>query len=58
VTNDNEGWRASSRCAADQPQCVEIRHQHSTIGIRDSKHPATRLTLPSSAFAGLLRHLT
>lgn len=31
-------WRRSSRCSADQPQCVEVASDDSFVVIRDSKH--------------------
>lgn len=53
-----EVWRTSSRCAADQPQCVQVRHQHTAAGVRNSKNPAAELVVPPAGFAALLRHVS
>lgn len=52
-----EVWRVSSRCAADQPQCVQVRHQRTLAGLRDTKNPAIQLMVPPAGLAALLRHV-
>jgi len=32
-------WQRSTRCAADSPQCVEVRQARGLVQIRDSKDP-------------------
>ncbi|GHH35590.1 DUF397 domain-containing protein [Lentzea cavernae] len=44
-------WRKSSY-SADSSDCVEVGHG---VGIRDSKAPATHLTVSSEAWSAFLR---
>ncbi len=34
-------WTRSSKCAADQPSCVEVASHADQVLVRDSKNPAT-----------------
>lgn len=58
MSSMGEVWRAGSRCAADQPQCVQVRHQHTVTGLRDSKNPVVELVVPSAGLVALLRHVS
>lgn len=55
---EQTGWRKSTRCAADRPQCVEVnylRDDADRVYVRDSKNPSAEiLSLPAGSLRGLV----
>uniref|UniRef100_UPI0031DE2F35 DUF397 domain-containing protein n=1 Tax=Saccharothrix mutabilis TaxID=33921 RepID=UPI0031DE2F35 len=55
-TVDSGEWRKSSRStAATNANCVEVARAGGSVGVRDSKNPATPLSFPAARWAAFLR---
>nr|BFE47146.1 hypothetical protein GCM10017745_05730 [Saccharothrix mutabilis subsp. capreolus] len=55
-TVDSREWRKSSRStAATNANCVEVARAGGSVGVRDSKNPATPLSFPAARWAAFLR---
>jgi hypothetical protein len=59
IGRDERGWRVSSRCAADKPQCVEVNPGTRVTLVRDTKGPDTGiLTVPAGNWSQFVNHVT
>jgi Domain of unknown function (DUF397) len=50
-------WRKSSFSGVNT-DCVEVAFSSGAVGVRDSKSPTTRLTVPQVAWKAFLREIT
>ncbi|HEX5119369.1 MAG TPA: DUF397 domain-containing protein [Pseudonocardiaceae bacterium] len=55
--NRDTGWFKSSYSDSGNDQCVEVRIQRGTVGVRDSKNRAEIIQLSPAAWADFVRDL-